>query len=117
MQKREEDINSKRQLVYDMWIDHSTPSTDGHNGRNIIAISNCHFLLFINLNQKVLIEEKVNKHGQKVFQGPRMIATSPVCDTQENLFQSGVKVPIGALMSLKPFFINYATERDVPLLM
>ena len=99
-----------------MWIDHSTLSTDGHNGRNI-AISNCHFLLFTDLNQKVLIEEKVNKHGQKVFQGPRTIITSPVCDTQENLFQGGVKVPIGTLMSLKPFFINYATERDVPLLM
>ena len=69
----------ERQLDYYMWTDQSIPSTDGRNGRNIITISKCCFLLFTNLNQKVLIKEKVNKHGQTVFQSPRMIATSTVC--------------------------------------
>ena len=79
------------------------PSTDGHNGANI-TISKCCFLPFIDLKQKVLIEEKVNKCGQRMFQGPRMIATSTVCGIQvEKLFQSGVKVSIGTLMLLKPF--------------
>ena len=92
-------------MVYDMWIDHSISSTDDQIGRNI-AISKCCFLPFTDLNQKVLIEEKVNKHGQKVFQGPRRIATTTVHGIQKELFQSGVKVSISKLMSLKPFFIN-----------
>ena len=41
-----------------------------------------------------------------MFQGPRMIATTTVHGIQKKLFQSGVKVSIGKLMSLKPFFIN-----------
>ena len=108
----------ERQLVY-MWINHSIPSTDGRNRRNIIRISKHRFLPFTNLNQKVLIEEKVNKRGQKVPQGPRMTTTSTVQEKliQEKLFQSGVKVSIRTLMSLKPFLINYATERDITLLM
>ena len=57
-----------------------------------------------------LIKEKVNKFGKKMFQGPRMIATSTVHCIQEKLFQSGVNVSIGTLMPLKSFFINYATE-------
>ena len=61
-----------------MWINHSIPSTDGRNRRNIIRISKHRFLPFTNLNQKVLIEEKVNKCGQKVPQGPRMTTTSTV---------------------------------------
>ena len=69
----------ERQLVYYMWTDQSISSTDGRNGRNTITISKCRFLPFTNLNQKVLIEEKVNKRGQTVFQSPRTIATSTVC--------------------------------------
>ena len=77
----------ERQLVYDMLIDHRIPSTNGRNGRNIITISKRRFLPFSDLNQKVLIEEKVNKHGQKLYQGPRMIETSTVCNIQEKFFQ------------------------------
>ena len=50
-----------------MWIDYSISPTDGRNGRNIITISKRRFLPFTNLNQKVFIEEKVNKRGQKLF--------------------------------------------------
>ena len=77
----------ERQLVYDMLIDHRIPSTNGRNGRNIITISKRRFLPFSDLNQKVLIEEKVNKHGQKLYQGPRMIETSTVCNIQDKFFQ------------------------------
>ena len=77
----------ERQLVYDMLIDHRIPSTNGRNGRNIITISKRRFLPFSDLNQKVLIEETVNKHGQKLYQGPRMIEISTVCNIQEKFFQ------------------------------
>ena len=90
-ERRGRHIFKKRQLVYDIWIDHSIPSTDGRNGRNIITISKRHFLPFTNLNQKVLIEEKVNMHGQKVFQGPRMIAISTIRGIQEKLFEVEIK--------------------------
>ena len=97
-----------------MWTDHSIPSTDGHNGANITIPKRC-FLLFIDLNQKVLIEAKVSKCGQKVFQGPRMIAASTVCGIQvEILFQSGVKVSIGTLMLLKPFSLIMPQRERCP---
>ena len=70
-----------------MLIDHRIPSTNGRNGRNIITISKRRFLPFSDLNQKLLIEEKVNKHGQKLYQGPRMIETSTVCNIQDKFFQ------------------------------
>ena len=79
-----------------MWIDHSIPSTDGRNGTNITISKRC-FLPFTDLNQKVLIEQRVNKCGQKVFQGRRMLTTSTFCGIQEKLFQSRVKVSIGTL--------------------
>ena len=76
----------ERQLVYDMLIDHRIPSTNGRNGRNIITISKRRFLPFSDLNQKVLIEEKVNKHGQKLYQGPRMIETQQFVIFKRNFF-------------------------------
>ena len=92
-ERRGRHIFKKRQLVYDMWIDHSIPSTDGRNGRNIITISKRHFLPFTNLNQKVLIEEKVNMHGQKMIAMivPRMIAISTIRGIQEKLFKVEIK--------------------------
>ena len=63
----------------------------------------------------MVIEENINKQGQKVFSAPRMIATLIVRDIQEKLKGKGAIVSVCTLMALKSFFINYATEREMVL--
>ena len=63
----------------------------------------------------MVIKENVNKQGQKVFSAPRMIATITVSSIQEKLKSKGTIVSVGTLMALKPFLINYATEREMAL--
>ena len=112
----------ERQLVY-MWINHSIPSTDDRNRWNIIRISKHRFLPFTNLNQKFWLKKKLTSMDKKCLkvlewqQHQQFKRNFQEKLIQEKLFQSGVKVSICTLMSLKPFLINYATERDITLLM
>ena len=46
-----------------------------------------------------------------------MIATLTVRGIQEKLKSKQTIVSVGTLMALKPFFINYATEREMALLL
>ena len=61
----------------------------------------------------MVINESVNKWSHKVFSAPRMIATLTVWGIQEKCKSKGTIVSVDTLMALKPFFINYGTEREM----
>ena len=63
----------------------------------------------------MVIKESTNKWDQKVFSAPRMIALLSVSCIQKKLKSNKTIVSVGTLMALKPFFINYATEREMAL--
>ena len=66
-------------------------------------------------NKKIVVEEKKNKRGHVQFQANRMILTCTVRNIYNKLTESGVRVSLGKVMSLKPFFITYPTEKEISL--
>ena len=44
-----------------------------------------------------------------------MVLTCTVSNTQKKLLESGTKVSLSNVMSLKPFFITYPTEKKKTL--
>ena len=104
------------QAVYDMWFECSITSTDGRNGRNVVNIKKKHLHLpFAHLtSDDVIIEEKMNKRSI-TFSASRMIATLTVWGLQKKLMETGVNVSLGTIVYLKPFFINYPSEKEKAL--
>ena len=101
-----------RQAIYDTWVENSISSTDCHNGQNVINISkHKYFSLYHDIeNKKIVVEKK--KIGQVQFQANRMILTCTIRNIHNKLTESGVRVSLGKVMSLKPFFITYPTEKE-----
>ena len=62
----------------------------------------------------VIIEEKMNKRSI-TFSANRMIATVTVRGLQKKLMETGVNVSLGTIVYLKPFFINYPSEKEMAL--
>ena len=44
-----------------------------------------------------------------------MVLTCTVCNVQKKLIESGTKVSLGKVMSLKPLFITYPMEKELSL--
>ena len=102
------------QAVYDMWIECSIVSTDVRNGRNMVNISRKQYLPFQNLkSDKVLVEEKTNKRGSVIYSANRRISTITVRGLQKKLAEKGIHAALGNIVYLKPFFIDYASEKEL----
>ena len=107
---------SSREAVYDIWLENSIPSTNGRNGQSQITISKRKFLLHADLNNKeVVVEEKINKRGKKAMTANKFIATSIARAIQEKLRFNNIDVSIFSIISLKPFYVNYATKKEMTL--
>ena len=63
----------------------------------------------------VVVEEKINKRGHVHYQANRMVLTCTVRSIQKKISDSGTVVSLGKIMSLKPFFITYPTEKEMSL--
>ena len=44
-----------------------------------------------------------------------MILTATIRELQDKLLKNDISVSIGSILSLKPFFITYATEKEIAL--
>ena len=98
-------------------FENSINSTDRCNGRNLISISKSKYNeLFHNIeNKTVSVDVVVNKRGRTLYQANRMVLTCTVRDIQKMLFDKGHSVSLGKVVSLKPFFITYPTDKEVAL--
>ena len=114
--KNKLDLNT-RQKIYDTWISNSQPSTDNRNNRCQVRISeNEYNKRYSELeNKDVELETSVNKRGRKNVAANRMISTTTVKGIQKKLSDDGLKVSIGSIINNKPFFITYATEKELSL--
>ena len=98
-----------RQVVYDIWIEHSVTSTDNRKDRSIVQISKLEYLKrYDGIEHKTVhLEEKRNKRGRVNMCANRMIVTKTVVC----LFAlKGVIVNDGSMLNLKPFLWTYASE-------
>ena len=105
------------QQIYDLWIEHSIPSTDGRNGRNMINLSKRKYIEQYGSqeNKDIVMEQNTNKRGQLIYSSNRRIFTCTTNKLKEKLADKGVIVSIGKILSLKPFFITYASNKELAL--
>ena len=112
---RQELSQNIKQNIYDTWIKNSINSTDGRNGRNLVKLSKRKYIEQYGTieNNKVAIDEVKNKHGQIYYSANRMAVTCTIRSIQGQLSQQGIVVSYGKIISLRPFFITFATEKEI----
>ena len=113
---RQEQLEVK-QKVYDMWLKNAINSTDGRNGRNMVRLSKRKFLQQYGAikHSDIVIEEIKNKRGQTYYSANRMIATCTIRSIIEQLSNEGISVSYSTVISLRPFFVTHATEKEIAL--
>ena len=106
-----------RESVYDIWIEHSVNSTDGRNSRNAVKITRLQYLrLYSGLsNEKIKIEERVNKRGSIQYIANGMILTVTIRELQDKLLKNDKNVSIGTILSVKQLLIMYSREKEMTL--
>ena len=100
-----------------MWLKNAINSADGRNGRNMVRLSKRKFLQQYGASKHsdIVIEEIKNKRGQTYYSANRMIATCTIRSIIEQLSNEGISVSYGAVISLRPFFVTHATEKEIAL--
>ena len=98
-------------------IKNSINSTDGRNGRNLVKLSKRKYIEQYGTvkNNEAVIEEVKNKRGQTYYSANRMVVTCTIRSIQDQLSQQGIVVSYGKIISLRPFFITFATEKEIAL--
>ena len=106
-----------KQAVYDAWIEHTVASTDNRNNRVSVNISRREYLQRYDGidNKDIVVEEKVTKRGRKIMSANRMIVTETIRSLQKSLLDKGIIVSYGSVLNLKPFFVTYASEKEMAL--
>ena len=106
-----------KQAVYNAWPDNCIVSTDDRNRRNMIRISKRKYIeKFVNLsNESITIDESKDKRGCSHYSANRMVLTCTVRMIKEQLIKKGFSISLGTVLSLKPFFVTYPTEKEISL--
>ena len=114
---RQELSQNIKQNIYDTWIKNFINSTDGRNGRNLVKLSKRKYTEQYGTikNNEVVIEEDKNKRGQTYYSANCMIITCTIRSIQDQLLQQGIVVSYGKIISLRLFFITFATEKEITL--
>ena len=101
-----------QKIIFDTWIENCT-TTDGRNGRNMVQISKRkHIEKYGSLShESIKIDEHKNKRGQLYLASNRMVVTCPVRSIQRKVAEKGYKGSLGNVLSLRPFFVTYPTEK------
>ena len=107
-------LQESKQLVYDTWLSNTVVSTDRQNEvrmRKRVYVQKFNELS----NSDINIEEVRSKRNILYVSAKRLIATCTVRTIHEKVKASGISVSLGTVLSLKPFFIGYPTERELSL--
>ena len=106
-----------RQAIYNTWLDNAQTSTDNRNNRCQVKISLEEYQEKYEglVSDQVELHHLVNRRGRKNVAANRMIATTTVRGVYKKLKTQGINVALGSVLSNKPFFITYATEKELSL--
>ena len=91
--------------------------TDGRNAKNTVKITKLQYLRLYSgfTDENIKIEKRANRTGSIQYIANRMILTATIRELQDKLCKNDINVSIGRILSLKPFFIKYATEKEMAL--
>ena len=118
--ERQELSQNIKRNIYNKWIKNSINSSDGRNGRNLVKLSKRKYIEQYGTikNNEVVIEEVKNKRGQTYYSANIlfcMVVTFTIRSIQDQLSQQDIVVSYGKIISLRPFFITFATEKEIAL--
>lgn len=110
-------LKSKKLYMIRGFYQNCTTFTDGRNGRNMVQISKRKYIeKYGSLSHELIkIDKHKNKHGQLYLASNRMVVTYPVRLIQGKVVEKGYTVSLGKVLSLRPFFVTYPTEKELPL--
>ena len=66
-------------------------------------------------HESIKIDEHKNKRGQLYLASNCMMVTCPVRSIQGKVAEKGYTVSLGKVLSLRPFFVTYPTEKELSL--
>ena len=114
---RQELSQNIKRNIYNTWVKNSINSSDGRNGRNLVKLSKRKYIEQYGTikNNELVIEEVKNKRGQTYYSANRMVVTCTIRSIQDQLSQQGIVVSYGKIISLRPFYITFATEKEIAL--
>ena len=106
-----------KQTIYNTWIENCITSTDGWNGRNVVQISKRKYLEnYGELSyESIRLEEHRNKCGKLYCSSNCLVLTCTMRTIQKKLLEKGLAISLGKVLSLRPFFITYPTEKEISL--
>ena len=111
-------LPSETQLnIFNTWRENSIPSTNGRNSRNEVNLSKGEYIKKYDTLQSDLVEmhKKRNKRGKLIISSSRRVATCTVKALQGKLSELNIEISVGTLLNLRPFFISFATEKEMAL--
>ena len=107
-----------KQVIYNEWKNNAIYSVDRGNNRDKVKISKHTFLRkYGDIAKEDHIDEEKSKKDMLFYACPRMIVTCTICELQRKLMDAGINVSYGTVISMKPFYITYATEKENVLCM
>ena len=108
------DLDTKQQ-IYNLWIEHSQASPDNRNDQCKVKISTMDYInKYTGIeNKNIITEEIINKRGQASYVANHIIFTSTVRSLHHKLAEKGINVSIGSVLNSKPFFITYASAKEM----
>ena len=74
--------------------------------------------MYGNLVNEINLEETKSKRGTTIYSSPRRVATCTIWKLQTKLLEKhDITISMGKILSLKPFYVTYATEKETMLCM
>ena len=96
------------------WIKNAINSTDWRNGRNILKTRKMEQYR-TSTNSNIDIKEFKNKHDQSYPSANGMVISCTVRSILQQLKEQGVTVSYGVVLSWRPFFVTFVTEKEIAL--
>ena len=109
-----------KQLVIDLFAEHSIPTVDRRNGRDKAKLRSEEYVKLyedVTIPQDIVIENERNKRGIEMVTTTKRILTITLRKLLEKIHSAGHKFSLGLLVQMKPFFISYASEKEKILCM
>ena len=108
-----------RQIIYDEWLENSIYTADRQNGRDTVRIRKIQYLEQYNgIKNTPELSESKNKRESTYYVETRRILTCTVRNLQKKIkTKYDIDASLGIILKMKPFFLTYATEKEIVLCM
>ena len=104
-----------KQIIFNLWLRESIVTVDRMNGRDFVTMPLSKFRIrydSMNYNNCDSFIIDTNRRGVEIIKSLRMITTATLDEIKKMLNEQGVSVSICTIWNLKPYFVEYPSERE-----